>query len=169
MTASARIIINIVGPYIFYGERVVTACLKSGTHHVDVSGEPQYMEFIQLKYHEAAKNRGIYLVSACGFDSIPVDLGVVFLQKNFYGRIFYISHFKIYFIIYAFQYIGTLNSVATYMYMTEDGGPYPGATTDFTTYESAIHALAHYKQLRDIRSKLFQEKLPTVEHKLETR
>ncbi|KAI4457744.1 hypothetical protein MML48_7g00001750 [Holotrichia oblita] len=148
MTASAKIIINIVGPYIFYGERVVAACLKSGTHHVDVSGEPQYMEFIQLRYHEAAKTRGIYLVSACGFDSIPVDLGIVFLQKNFYG---------------------TLNSVATYMYIRKDGGPYPGATTHFTTYESAIHAIAHYKQLRDIRSKLFREKLPAVDHKVETK
>lgn len=87
MTASARIIINTVGPYRFFGERVIEACIKSGTNHVDVSGEPYYIELMQLKYHEAAKEKGIYLISACGLDSIPADLGVVFLQKNFQGII----------------------------------------------------------------------------------
>ncbi|KRT79283.1 hypothetical protein AMK59_6692, partial [Oryctes borbonicus] len=49
MTAAARIIINIVGPYRFYGEKVVEACLKSGTHHVDISAEQQYIENMELK------------------------------------------------------------------------------------------------------------------------
>lgn len=86
MTASARIIINAVGPYRFYGEQVIAACVKTGTHHVDISGEPQFMDLMQLKYHEAAQAKGIYLVSACGFDSIPADMGVIFLQKNFEGK-----------------------------------------------------------------------------------
>ncbi|GJQ68961.1 hypothetical protein Trydic_g6146 [Trypoxylus dichotomus] len=145
MTAAARIIINAVGPYRFYGERVVDACVKSGTHHVDVSGEPQYMETIQLKYHKAAAEKGIYLVSACGFDSIPADMGVVFLQKNFQG---------------------TLNSVESYLYSTIEGGPYPGAILHYTTYESAVHGIANWGELREIRKNLYPEKLPTFEPKL---
>lgn len=76
---------NAVGPYRFYGEKVVLACLNTGTHYVDISAEDQFMNLIQLKYHEAAKAKGIYLVYACGFDCIPIDLGVVFLRKNFKG------------------------------------------------------------------------------------
>lgn len=86
MASGARIIINTTGPYRFYGEPVIKACIENGTHQVDVSGEPQYMESIQLKYHTAAQEKGIYIVSACGFDSIPADLGVVYLQKQFEGK-----------------------------------------------------------------------------------
>ena len=82
MAKRARVIVNCCGPYRFYGEPVVKACVEAGTHHVDVSGEPQYMERVQLDYHEKAKEKGVYIVSACGFDSIPTDLGVVFLEKN---------------------------------------------------------------------------------------
>lgn len=41
MASQARVLVNCVGPYRFYGEAVVSACIASGTHHVDVSGEPQ--------------------------------------------------------------------------------------------------------------------------------
>lgn len=78
-------IINCCGPYRFFGETVVKACVDTSTHHVDVSGEPQYMELMQLKYNDIAKEKGIYIVSACGFDSIPTDLGITFLQNNFKG------------------------------------------------------------------------------------
>ncbi|KAG8238949.1 hypothetical protein J437_LFUL018699 [Ladona fulva] len=87
MAAKARVIVNCVGPYRFYGEPVIKACIASGTHHVDVSGEPQYMERMQLEYHEASKAKGIYIVSACGFDSIPADLGVVFFSQKFGGEV----------------------------------------------------------------------------------
>lgn len=85
MAERAKVVINCCGPYRFYGEPVVRACLAAKTHHVDVSGEPQYMETMQLKYHEEAKEKGVYIASACGFDSIPTDLGVVFLQEKFEG------------------------------------------------------------------------------------
>ncbi|KRT79281.1 hypothetical protein AMK59_6690 [Oryctes borbonicus] len=185
MTAAARMIINTVGPYRFYGERVVEACVKSGTHHVDVSGEPQYMENMELKYHKAAKEKGIYLVSACGFDSIPADMGVIFMQKNFEGNL--LKYHKaakekgIYLvsacgfdsipadmgvIFMQKNFEGTLNSVESYMYTTIKGGPYPGATIHYTTYESAVHGIANWGELREIRRKLYPEKLPTFEPKL---
>lgn len=85
MTKMAKVIINCCGPYRFYGENVVKACVDTRTHHVDISGEPEYMERMQLKYHDIAKEKGIYIVSACGLDSIPADLGVVFLEQNFNG------------------------------------------------------------------------------------
>lgn len=87
MAGRAKIIINCCGPYRFYGEPVVKACVEAGTNHVDVSGEPEFVESMQLKYHESAKEKGVYIISTCGFDSIPADLGVVYLQKNFEGKL----------------------------------------------------------------------------------
>lgn len=87
MAKRAKVVVNCCGPYRHFGEQVVTACIEAGTHHVDVSGEPQYMETMQLKYHEQAQEKGVYIVSACGFDSIPCDLGIVFLQETFGGTL----------------------------------------------------------------------------------
>lgn len=86
MAERAKMIINCCGPYRFYGEPVVKACIEAGTNHVDVSGEPEFVERMQLKYHKAAQEKGIYIISTCGFDSIPADLGVVYLQKHFDGE-----------------------------------------------------------------------------------
>jgi len=75
MCQQARLIINCVGPYRFFGEQVVKACIEAGTHHVDISGEPQFLELMQLQYFKQAQDKGIYIVGACGWDSIPCDLG----------------------------------------------------------------------------------------------
>ncbi|GBP52605.1 Lipid droplet localized protein [Eumeta japonica] len=85
MTAQAKVIANCCGPFRLYGEQVVKACIETKTHYVDVSGEPQFMETMQLVYDAAARDAGVYVVSACGFDSVPNDMGVVFLQQNFGG------------------------------------------------------------------------------------
>lgn len=74
MAEQAKVVVNCCGPYRHFGEQVVKACIEAGAHHVDVSGEPQYMETMQLKYNEQAREKGVYIVSACGFDSIPADV-----------------------------------------------------------------------------------------------
>lgn len=147
MAAKARVVVNCVGPYRFYGEPVVKACIDSGTHHVDVSGEPQYMERMQLEYHEAAKEKGVYIVSACGFDSIPADLGVVFLSQKFKGQV---------------------NSVETYLSTWQDG-PRKGASIHYGTWESAVYGLAHSGELADLRRKLYPERLPRFQPTLKAR
>lgn len=85
MAKQAKAIVNCTGPYVQFGEPVVKACIEAGTHHVDVSGEPLFMESMQLKYNEQAREKGVYIISACGFDSIPAELGIQFLQDNFNG------------------------------------------------------------------------------------
>ena len=89
MAAQGSVIVNCVGPYEFYGEVVVRACLAEGASHVDMSGELQFLERIQMLYHKEAEDKGVYIVGACGFDSIPADCGVVYLQQKFQG--FHIS------------------------------------------------------------------------------
>ncbi|CAH1262532.1 SCCPDH [Branchiostoma lanceolatum] len=86
MAAQAQLVLNCVGPYRFFGEPVVKACVKNKAHHIDISGEPQYLESMQFKYDEEAKKKGVYIVQCCGFDSVPADLGVLYTVKNFPGK-----------------------------------------------------------------------------------
>lgn len=78
----ARTIITTVGPYQLYGEPLLAACAKVGTDYVDLCGEPNWMQAMIAKYDAAAKQSGARIVFSCGFDSIPFDCGVWFLQSH---------------------------------------------------------------------------------------
>ena len=67
--------------------QVVQACLTSGAHHIDISGEPQFLEKMQLKYHSEAESKGVYVVGACGFDSIPSDVGRQLVHQKMGGPV----------------------------------------------------------------------------------
>jgi short subunit dehydrogenase-like uncharacterized protein len=75
---SARVVISTVGPYINYGEPMVAACAAAGTDYVDLTGEPEFVDLMWLRYHEQAQRTGARLVHSCGFDSIPYDLGALY-------------------------------------------------------------------------------------------
>ena len=72
---SARVVITTVGPYIKYGEPLVAACAAAGTDYVDLTGEPEFVDLMWLRYHELAQKTGARIVNSCGFDSVPHDLG----------------------------------------------------------------------------------------------
>ncbi|GMT11669.1 hypothetical protein PFISCL1PPCAC_2966, partial [Pristionchus fissidentatus] len=93
MAKQARVIINAVGPYRLHGEPVVRAAVENGASHVDVSGEPAFLETMEMKYAEQARAKGVYVVGACGWDSIPCDLGTDFLKRNFDGTLGYVETF----------------------------------------------------------------------------
>ena len=78
----AKVVLTTVGPYQLYGEPLVAACVKAGADYVDLCGEPNWMAEMIAKYGDAAKASGSRIVFSCGFDSIPFDLGVVFLQNE---------------------------------------------------------------------------------------
>ena len=80
MVAGARCICNVVGPYQWYGSDVVAACAELGTDYVDLSGEPGWMRDMISSHGSAAAASGARIVHSCGFDSVPFDLGVLFLQ-----------------------------------------------------------------------------------------
>ncbi|HVY90166.1 MAG TPA: saccharopine dehydrogenase NADP-binding domain-containing protein, partial [Hyphomonadaceae bacterium] len=82
MCKSAKAIITTVGPYQLYGEPLVAACAEAGTDYVDLCGEPAWMAAMIAKYQDKAKTSGARIVFSCGYDSIPFDLGVFFLQQQ---------------------------------------------------------------------------------------
>jgi short subunit dehydrogenase-like uncharacterized protein len=78
LAESTRVVITTVGPYILYGEPLVAACAAAGTDYVDLTGEPEFVDTMWLRYHAHAEKSGARLVHSCGFDSIPYDLGVLY-------------------------------------------------------------------------------------------
>jgi len=75
-------VLTTVGPYQLYGNEIVKLCAETGTDYVDLCGEPGWMHEIISKYNDKAKETGARIVFSCGFDSIPFDLGVLFLQDE---------------------------------------------------------------------------------------
>ncbi len=82
MCRRGKVVISTVGPYALYGDTLVKVCAESGTHYCDLTGEPQWIRKMQERYAQAAQETGALIVHCCGFDSIPSDLGVHFLQQQ---------------------------------------------------------------------------------------
>eukprot|EP01097_Dermamoeba_algensis_P006863 TRINITY_DN4280_c0_g1_i1.p1 TRINITY_DN4280_c0_g1~~TRINITY_DN4280_c0_g1_i1.p1 ORF type:complete len:447 (-),score=117.86 TRINITY_DN4280_c0_g1_i1:76-1374(-) len=87
LAKKTTVLISTVGPYARYGTPVVRACVEAATNYVDITGEVQWSKKMAQLYHEKAAAKGIKIVSCCGFDSIPSDIGtflvVDYLKKNY--------------------------------------------------------------------------------------
>jgi short subunit dehydrogenase-like uncharacterized protein len=78
----ARVVITTVGPYLYFGEPLVAACAEAGTDYVDLTGEPEFVDRVYVAHHATAQQTGARIVHACGFDSIPHDLGAYFTVQR---------------------------------------------------------------------------------------
>lgn len=86
LVARTRVVITTVGPYQLHGEPLATACAGGGTDYVDLCGEPLWMARMTTQLTPLAQRSGARIVFSCGFDSIPFDLGVVYLQAEAQAR-----------------------------------------------------------------------------------
>lgn len=82
MCAQTRVVVSTVGPYALYGEPLIKVCAKSGTDYCDLTGEAQWIRKMVEKYESTAQRSGARIVHCCGFDSVPSDMGVYFLQQH---------------------------------------------------------------------------------------
>jgi short subunit dehydrogenase-like uncharacterized protein len=82
MCAETRIVISTVGPYALYGSKLVSAVADAGVDYCDLTGEPQWMQRMIDAHQDRAVESGARIVHACGFDSVPSDMGVWFLQQR---------------------------------------------------------------------------------------
>src|SRR6202795_2593132 len=87
LCASTRVVASTVGPYAFHGEPLVRVCAESGTDYCDLSGEVQWIRRMLQRYEASARKSGARVVHCCGFDSIPSDMGVHFLQRQSMKRL----------------------------------------------------------------------------------
>ncbi|XP_071334720.1 saccharopine dehydrogenase b isoform X2 [Trachinotus anak] len=129
----------------FYGEPVVKACIENGAHYIDICGEPQFLERMQLEYHTKALDRGVYVIGSCGFDSIPADLGILYTQRQFKGR---------------------LTAVESFLKISS--GP-EGSSGHDATWQSAVYGFADSGSLRQLRKKFGHKPLPVVGAKVKKR
>ncbi|PLW66941.1 saccharopine dehydrogenase family protein [Pseudohalioglobus lutimaris] len=81
MVARTRVMLTAVGPYQLYGSALLEACAVAGTDYVDLCGETNWMREMVIAHSAAAQASGARIVFSCGFDSIPFDLGVYYLQQ----------------------------------------------------------------------------------------
>ncbi|MGW2826460.1 saccharopine dehydrogenase family protein [Streptomyces sp. NPDC001443] len=78
----ARVVATTVGPYLSYGEELVAACADAGTDYLDLTGEPEFVDLVYVRHDSRARETGARLVHACGFDSVPHDLGALFTVRR---------------------------------------------------------------------------------------
>ena len=75
LAQDACVVLSTAGPFALYGSELVAACVKHGTHYVDITGETQWVHGMIAQHHAAAEARGTRIIPFCGFDSVPSDLG----------------------------------------------------------------------------------------------
>ncbi len=83
LAARTRVLASTVGPYLEHGDALVGACAAAGTDYLDLTGEAEFVDRCWMRHHATAQKSGARLVHACGFDSIPHDLGAQFLVEQF--------------------------------------------------------------------------------------
>jgi short subunit dehydrogenase-like uncharacterized protein len=82
MARRSRVVISAAGPFRFLGEPVVEACIRAGAHYLDISGEPEFIEAVELRHGRAAEAAGVTCVSSCGVDSVPADVGLLYCAER---------------------------------------------------------------------------------------
>lgn len=74
LAKKTKVLITTVGPYHQYGTEVVEACVETGTHYLDVTGEVPWVYDMIHKYHDTAKKNGAIMIPQNGIESAPPDL-----------------------------------------------------------------------------------------------
>ena len=82
MVRQARVICTTAGPFARYGTPVVEACVAHGVDYVDITGETPWVADLIDQFHDAAALGGTRIVPFCGFDSVPSDIGTLFVVEH---------------------------------------------------------------------------------------
>jgi len=141
MCRQTKVVVNCVGPFRWYGELVVASCVEMGTNYVDITGEPEFMQTCQIKYHKAAEEKGVHIVSACGFDSIPADMGLEILRERFPG---------------------VLTAAESYIHIRSK-------RANYGTYLTIIHSVQNRNSVKDQHKTIFRQKIPYTGPRLRLR
>jgi short subunit dehydrogenase-like uncharacterized protein len=82
IASQTSVLLSTAGPFALYGTKVVDACVRSGTHYVDITGETPWVKDLIDRYHEQAASFGTRIIPCCGFDSVPSDLGAYLIARH---------------------------------------------------------------------------------------
>ncbi|CAN0857759.1 Probable mitochondrial saccharopine dehydrogenase-like oxidoreductase At5g39410 [Linum grandiflorum] len=139
LCSQTKLLLNCVGPFRLYGDPVVAACAQSGCDYLDICGEPEFMERMELNYHDQAVLNGSLVVSACGFDSVPAELGWMFNSKQWRSP-------------------AVPNQIEAYLSLESERN----IVGNFGTYESAVLGVANMDKLIELRRSRPRRPKPTI-------
>ncbi|KAJ8750052.1 hypothetical protein K2173_013967 [Erythroxylum novogranatense] len=134
-----KLILNCVGPFRLHGEPVVAACAETGCDYLDICGEPEFMERVEIQFHEKAAETGSLMVSACGFDSVPAELGWMFNSRQWVAP-------------------SAPNKIEAYLSLESDRR----IVGNFGTYESAVLGVANVDKLQELRRSRPKKPRPVI-------
>jgi short subunit dehydrogenase-like uncharacterized protein len=86
LARSATVVLSTAGPFDLYGSELVAACVRHGTHYVDITGETPWVHGLIARHHAQAARDGTRIIPFCGFDSIPSDLSTWLAQQAMQSR-----------------------------------------------------------------------------------
>jgi short subunit dehydrogenase-like uncharacterized protein len=75
------VVLHCAGPYMHTSKAMAEACLRTGTHYLDLTGEIPVYEALAAR-HAQAKARGVMLLPGIGFDVVPTDCLAVHLKHR---------------------------------------------------------------------------------------
>ena len=82
ITSKSKVIISVVGPYAIYGKQLIESCVNNNCHYLDITGESSFVQYVKNKYSKKAIETNTILISCCGFESIPPDIGTYYSIKQ---------------------------------------------------------------------------------------
>ena len=134
MAARGDTLLNCTGPYRFYGEPVVEACVATGCDYLDLCGEPEFIDRCQLRFGDSAAAAGALVVHACAFDSVPADIGTLYAAIQFAPP--------------------ALCAHAELFHIVERSPGVSGAAGHATTFQAAVHGFSAVAETRAQRREL---------------
>lgn len=84
------LVVHCAGPFSKTAEPMMKACIATGTHYLDITGEIEVFELAQ-QLHAQAEEAGIVLCPGVGFDVIPTDCVAARLKSQMPGA----THLKL--------------------------------------------------------------------------
>ncbi|GIY57257.1 probable mitochondrial saccharopine dehydrogenase-like oxidoreductase At5g39410 [Caerostris extrusa] len=140
MCKRTKLLLNCVGPYNLYGgEMIVSNCIQCKTHYIDISAEIKYLDTVQANYFNVAREKGVYIIEACGLGSLPTDYGIALLMKKFPGGLESVEYF--------------IEFIAGSQRMT----------TGYGTYLSGVHSIIDYfnssEYRKQVEASVFRKKI----------
>ncbi|XP_002532900.2 probable mitochondrial saccharopine dehydrogenase-like oxidoreductase At5g39410 [Ricinus communis] len=139
LCTQTKLILSCVGPFRLHSESVVAACADTGCDYLDICGEPEFMERMELKYHEKAMENGSLVVSACGFDSVPAEMGWMFNSRQWVAP-------------------SEPNQIEAYLSLESE----KRIVGNFGTYESAVLGVANVDKLQELRQSRSKRARPVI-------
>lgn len=127
LAEQTKVVATTVGPYLQHGGPLVAACAEAGTDYADLTGEPEFVDRTYVTHNAVAEASGARLAHACGFDSIPHDLGAYFTIQQL-----------------AAEVGGEITAPVRMRGVVRSNGTFSGGT-----FHSAMTAFSRAKQMRD--------------------